>query len=414
MKMTEAQRQEIRSRYEAIRWTLNERMHRLWAATEAKVLGHGGVTALSEITGLSRIVIQRGIKELEEQAFPDPESGAGRIRRSGAGPKPLTEKSPKLLLDLESLVEPETRGDPMSPLRWTTKSLRTLAEELRGMGYEISHTTVGELLHGLGYSLQANDKVLAGQADHPDRDAQFSFINAQAEKAMDDGNPVLSVDTKKKELIGNYKNAGQTWEPKGSPVKVQDHDFPDEALGKVAPYGIYDLQKNEGWVNVGTDHDTGTFAVESLRRWWNMQGQKSYPHCQEIVVTADGGGSNGWRSRLWKQELQMLADEIGRTIRVSHFPPGTSKWNKIEHRLFSHISMNWKGIPLTSHEVVVNLIANTRTSKGLVVHAVLDENKYPKGIKITDDQMDALNIDRNTFHGEWNYAISPRSNPVNR
>jgi len=439
MKITETRKKEIKARYDLIEWTLDERMRRLWAATEAKPLGHGGITALSKITGLSRIVIRQGIKELETKTFPgsettgspksetggeseaaeeDPETKAhpapkksgSRIRRPGGGAKSLKEKYPDLVKDLESLVEPEARGDPMSPLRWTTKSLRTLAKELRAMGYKISHMAVGTLLHELHYSLQSNQKVLEGKADHQDRNAQFDFINVQAEMAMNAGNPVLSVDTKKKELIGNYKNAGQTWEPQGSPVEVRDHDFMDEEKGKVAPYGVYDIVKNEGWVNVGTDHDTAAFAVESIRRWWLMRGKEIYPDCKEIVVTADGGGSNGYRARLWKTELQALSNEIGRSLRVSHYPPGTSKWNKIEHRLFSSISMNWKGIPLTSHEVVVNLIANTRTDTGLVVNAVLDTNKYPKGIKITKEQMKALSIERNEFHGEWNYVISPHSN----
>ena len=418
MKITESLKSEIKSRYDALRPALDERMRRLWAAAEAIPLGHGGITALSEVTGLSRIVIRRGIKELEEIQKLEKETLPGskkqktraRIRRPGGGPKSLKEKYPNLVKDLESLVDPETRGDPMSPLRWTTKSLRTLAAELRAMGYEITPMTVGTLLHELNYSLQANQKVLQGKNDHPDRNAQFDFINAQAETAMKAGNPVLSVDTKKKELIGNYKNAGQTWEPKGSPVEVRDHDFMDEEKGKVPPYGVYDIGKNEGWVNVGTDHDTAAFALESIRRWWLMRGKEVYPDCTEIIVTADGGGSNGYRARLWKTELQALSNEIGRSLRVSHFTPGTSKWNKIEHRLFSSISMNWKGIPLTSHEVVVNLIANTQTDTGLVVNAVLDTNKYPKGIKIADEQMQALSIERNEFHGEWNYVISPRSN----
>lgn len=409
MRMPPPIEQQIEARYAAISWTLDERMRRLWAATEAKALGHGGIVTVARITGVSCRAIHVGLKELDAQELPDPASKTYRVRRSGAGPKELTEKSPDLLKDLESLVEPVTRGDPMSPLRWTTKSLRTLAAELNAMGYTISHVKVGELLHDLGYSLQANEKKLEGKADHPDRDAQFTFINAQAEKAMEEGNPVISVDAKKKELVGPYKNTGQTWEPKGAPVEVNDHDFPDKDLGRVTPYGVYDVQKNEGWVNVGTDHDTASFAVESIRRWWTLMGRKSYPDAKELVITADGGGSNASRSRLFKVEIQALANELGLPVRVSHFPPGTSKWNKIEHRLFSQISMNWKGQPLTSHEVIVNLIANTRTRKGLTVKAGLDENRYPPGVKVPDSQMNALNLQKNSFHGEWNYVVSPGS-----
>ncbi|EQD51044.1 Rhodopirellula transposase family protein [mine drainage metagenome] len=409
MKITPELEKHITVRYKAISWTLDERMRRLWAAAEAMAMGHGGIVAVARITGVSQRAIQAGLKELEAQEFPDPDSKTDRIRRPGGGPKALTEKYPGLIKALESLVEPGTRGDPMSPLRWTTKSLRSLASELGTKGYKISHVTVGDLLKELGYSLQANEKTLQGKEDHPDRDAQFEFINSQAEKAMEEGNPVISVDAKKKELVGLYKNAGQTWEPKGEAVEVNDHDFPDKELGRVTPYGVYDVQKNEGWVNVGTDHDTASFAVESIRRWWTMMGRESYPHATELVITADGGGSNASRSRLFKVEIQNLANELGLPVRISHFPPGTSKWNKIEHRLFSHISMNWKGHPLTSHEVIVNLIANTRTRKGLTVKAGLDKTLYPLGVKVPDEQMNALNIQKNTFHGEWNYTVSPES-----
>jgi hypothetical protein len=410
MKNSEQVILDIKTRYEALSWTMDERMRRLWAASEAKSLGHGGVMAVFKATGISRQTIYVGLQEIEDKELPSPEEPRPRIRRAGAGPPTTIEKYPNILKVLESLVDPVTRGDPMSPLRWTTKSLRTLSEELKAQGYDVSHVTVGELLETLGYSLQANAKIREGiSADNPDRDAQFNYINEQSERAMEANIPVLSVDTKKKELIGQFKNPGRTWEPKKKPVTVNDHDFLDEELGKVAPYGILDLANNEGMVNVGTDHDTASFAVEGIRRWHYIRGQFLYPDCSEIFITADGGGSNGYRSRLWKLELQKLADEIGKSIRVSHFPPGTSKWNKIEHQMFSYISMNWKGIPLTSHEVVINLIANTRTRKGLKIHAVLDTNKYPTGTKVSDKELAEINIERASFRGEWNYKISPRT-----
>ena len=410
MKTEEETIRDVAERYSRLKWSMDERACRLWAGNEAISLGHGGGVAVAKATGLARQTISRGILEIKNKARHGPSPlPPGNVRRPGAGQKKASKKYPNILKDLESLVEPVTRGDPMSPLRWTTKSLRTLSDELKAMGYKVSHVTVGELLGLLNYSLQGNAKVKEGKAaKNNDRDPQFNFINDRADKSLQEGIPVLSVDTKKKELIGEFKNPGRTWNPKGSPTPVNDHDFPEDA-GKVAPYGVYDIHRKEGWVNVGTDHDTATFAVESLRRWWSLRGKELYPDCPEIFVTADGGGSNGSRSRLWKKELQALADEIGRPIRVSHFPPGTSKWNKIEHQLFSQISMNWKGIPLTSHEVVVNLIANTRTKTGLKVHAVLDSNKYPTGTVVSEEELKDINIKRADFRGDWNYVISPKS-----
>jgi transposase len=396
---------QIADRYALVEWALDERLRRLFSAAEAKVLGHGGITAVAAATGVSRRAIHSGLKELElRQSVESPRDS--RIRRPGAGRKKTTESDRTLQTDLELLVEPLTRGDPESPLRWTCKSLRTLADELATMGHSVSHTQVGKLLVELGYSLQANKKTLEGTS-HPDRNAQFEYINTHVTDRLAKGDPVISVDTKKKELIGRFKNNGRTWRPKGEPEEVKVHDFIEDA-GRANPYGIYDIAADEGWISVGTDHDTAAFAVQTIRSWWHAVGSQAYPTAQELLVTADGGGSNGGRVRLWKLELQGLADEIGLPIRVCHFPPGTSKWNKIEHRLFSFITMNWRGEPLTSHEVMLNLIANTKTKTGLAVRAEMDNHIYPKGIKVPDAIFEAIDLIRDDFHGEWNYVICPR------
>jgi len=398
----------IKERFQNIEWALDERMRRLFAASEAKVIGHGGITIVWKATGVARGSIQQGIKELAER--PESiENNPRRIRRVGAGRKSSVTEDAQLLSALEGLIEPVTRGDPESPLRWTCKSLRQLESELRTQGYVVSHTSIGDLLKKLGYSLQGNRKTLEG-TNHPDRNAQFEYINARSTKALSNGQPVISVDTKKKELVGQFKNGGKEWRPQGEPEEVNVYDFVNKELGRANPYGVYDLAKNEGWVSVGTDHDTASFAVSTIRRWWLSMGKPLYPDAKELIITADGGGSNGSRVRLWKLELQQLADELGIPIRVSHFPPGTSKWNKIEHRLFSHISMNWRGKPLINHEVIVNLIAATTTRKGLKVRAELDTTPYPKGIKVTDEEFAAISILRDEFHGEWNYSIVPSDN----
>lgn len=398
---------QIAQRYNLIKWTLDERLRRLVAAAEAKVLGHGGISAVAECTGVSRRSIHAGLKELEAAQTQGP-SGQSRIRKPGAGRKSVVEVDATLLFDLELLIEPETRGDPESPLRWTCKSLRTLADELSRTGHKVSHTHVGKLLVQLGYSLQGNKKTLEGTS-HPDRNAQFEYINTRTKAMLAAGEPVISVDTKKKELIGHFKNNGKEWLPKGAPTEVKVHDFIGEG-GRANPYGVYDIGGDKGWVSVGTDHDTAAFAVQTIRRWWHVVGSTTYPDAKELFITADGGGSNGSRVRLWKLELQGLADEIGIPIRVCHYPPGTSKWNKIEHRLFSFITMNWRGQPLISHEVMINLIANTRTKAGLSVKVEIDNREYPKGIKVPDAVFAAINLTRDDFHGDWNYSISPRSN----
>ena len=382
---------------------LDEKGRRLWAASEAIAYGRGGTKVLNEITGLSRPVIQEGIRELVGER----DIVVGRVRRAGAGRKVLASRDPALLPDLKELVEASTMGDPESPLLWTTQSLRTLADALRAKGHRVSHVTVGTLLAEQNYSLQGNRKTLEG-GSHPDRDAQFKFIAGRAKAQLDAGEPVISVDTKKKELVGLYKNAGRAYRRKGEPVLVKVHDFIDEKLGKAAPYGVYDLKNNEGWVNVGTDHDTSAFAVESIRRWWNMMGRERYPEATRLMITADSGGSNGSRVKLWKVELQKFADETGLALQVSHFPPGTSKWNKIEHRLFSAISLNWRGRPLISHEVILSLIESTTTRTGLKVRASLDRRTYPKGIKVSKAEMKAINHHPDSFHGEWNYTILPK------
>ncbi len=361
---------------------------------------------MSKATGISRRALTQGCRELTSQSSPKGR-GHGWRRRSGGGRKPITTKDAELVSALEALIEPTARGDPESCLRWTCMSLRQLADTLCSQGHGISHRKVGELLKWLGYSLQGNRKTLAG-GTHVDRDAQFHFIHDQVQRYRTKGQPVISVDTKKKELVGNYKNAGMQWRPQGCPEEVKVHDFIDPQLGRANPYGVYDVVSNEGWVSVGTDHATASFAVESIRRWWGAMGRVLYPQARELLITADGGGSNGSRVRLWKTELQALANELNLDIRVCHLPPGTSKWNKIEHRLFSFISMNWRGKPLVSHEVIVNLIAATTTKTGLRVKAAVDPGSYPAGVKISDAELAAVNIERDPFHGEWNYVIRPK------
>lgn len=394
---------EIKDRYNFIKPFFNEKARRLFLAAEAKALGWGGIEKVSRETGVSNDTISKGCRELEEEAEI---IESGKIRKPGGGRKKLIETDPTLLSDLDSLIEPTVRGDPESPLRWTCKSTRQLARELKSMGHNVSHTRVAEILHGQGYSLQANQKVIEGD-QHPDRNGQFILINNKTKLFMKYGQPVVSVDTKKKELVGNFKNNGHEFHIKGHPEKVLVHDFKIPSLGKVNPYGVYDISRNEGWVSVGTDHDTSAFAVESIRQWWNTMGKVAYPEAQKLLVTADSGGSNGYRVRLWKIELQKFADDSGLEISVSHFPPGTSKWNKIEHRLFSFITQNWRAKPLISHEVIVNLIAATTTRKGLHVECGMDKNVYPKGIKISDKELKEINLIIEKFHGEWNYTIKP-------
>jgi hypothetical protein len=379
----------------------------LWAAAEARALGYGGVSVVARAVGLTRPTITAGMKELGKVS-EQPVAPAHRVRRAGAGRPRLTDSDLGLRPALEELVEPATRGDPRSALRWTCKSVRTLAAELRRQGHAVSHQTVSEVLHGLGYSLQANRKTREG-AEHPDRNAQFEHIAQRAKQFQQRRQPVISVDTKKKELVGDFKNGGREWHPRGQPPRVRVHDFLDDELGKAIPYGVYDLGANAGWVSVGTDHDTPEFAVESIYCWWRQMGRKTYPAAQELLITADAGGSNGSRTRLWKVALQRMADATGLKISVCHFPPGTSKWNKIEHRMFCHITRNWRGRPLESLEVVVNLIAGTTTSKGLRVRAALDTDPYPIGVKVDDATMAALHLIPDEFHGDWNYAITPTS-----
>ena len=402
---------DIQRRFRSLSPFLDERMRRLVAAAESEAIGYGGVSAVARATGVSRRAITEGFKELSRRRIahktpPVP----SRIRRRGAGRKRTADKDPSLLEDLDRLVDPATRGDPESPLRWTCKSVRRLAEELQREGHAVSYQTVAELLHAMDYSLQANQKTLEG-SQHADRDEQFQYINRKAQRYLKQGEPVISVDTKKKELVGDFKNAGREWQIKGDPEPVRVHDFeirePDK--GKVAPYGVYDLARNVGWVSVGVDHDTAAFAVESIRRWWRWMGRPSYPQAKRLLITADSGGSNGARVRLWKWELQQFADETGLKISVCHFPPGTSKWNKIEHRLFSFISQNWRGKPLISHEVIINLIAATTSKTGLAVKSDLDSNTYPAGIKVSNQQMAELRLKRDAFHGDWNYSLAPRS-----
>lgn len=394
---------QIRQKYMLLKDTFNERTRRLFAAAEAHSLGRGGIAIVSRATGLERHTIARGIKDL----FEDKKLSVDSIRKQGAGRKKTTSVDKTLKTDLEKLIEPTTRGDPESRLKWTTKSLRNLSKELKKK-HKTSHRMIAELLHEMEYSLQANKKTNEGR-NHPDRNAQFENINQKVKKQQRIGCPAISVDAKKKELVGNFKNQGREWNPKGKPEEVQVHDFMIKELGKVCPYGVYDIIKNQGWVNVGIDHDTAAFAVESIRQWWNHMGKNEYQKAKTILITADAGGSNGARNRLWKSELQKLANEINKPISVSHFPPGTSKWNKIEHRLFSFISKNWRAKPLTCHEVIVNLISSTKTEKGLKVKCRLDKKKYPKGIKISDFDLQKINLKRDSFLGDWNYIIFPSS-----
>jgi hypothetical protein len=387
---------------------MDERARRLWAAAEAESLGYGGVSIVSRATGLTRNTISSGIDELD--SLDDPANSAHfdpqRIRCPGGGRKPLTDNDPSLLADLQALIDPVTRGDPMSPLRWITKSTRQLARVLSDKGHKVSYQTVASLLHDLDFSLQANRKTLEG-TNHPDRDAQFEFINHMILDFRDRQLPAASVDTKKKENVGNYKNSGTQWLPKGQPQKVRAKDFPDKDKGKVIPYGVYDLARNEGWVSVGVDHDTARFAACAIGRWWVRMGRAVYPRADRLLITADGGGSNSSRSRLWLVSLQELADAVGMRVSVCHFPPGTSKWNKIEHRMFCHITGNWRGQPLTSRELVLNLIRSVRTATGLTIQAEMDELLYPTGIKVSDDLLATVRIERNAFHPEWNYSIFP-------
>lgn len=392
----------IRRRFEALQDRLDERGRRLFAAAEVRVVGYGGLAAVARATGIARSTLGRGLKELDQPPLP-----AGRLRRPGSGRRPLTDLRPTLLDDLRRLVEPITLGDPMRPLLWVSKSHAKLAVALRALGHTLSASSVRPLLAHLGYSRQANRKANDG-AHHADRDAQFEHINARVLAAQAVGQPVISVDTKKKELIGNFRNGGSDYRPVGRPRRVNVHDFVDKDLGKVVPYGVYDLAANTGWVSVGIDHDTAAFAVNAIRGWLAAMGRERYPAAEQLTITADCGGSNGARVRLWKRELQKLADETGLTIQVSHYPPGTSKWNRIEHRLFCHITQNWRGRPLTSRLAVVELIAATTTTTGLRVESALDANAYPKGIKVTNAEMASLNIHGDSFHPEWNYTIAPR------
>jgi len=398
----------LKTKYKKLCPFLNERTLRIWSAIEAQSLGRGGITKVSEATSLSRTTIYKAIAELSMKTRPKrAKEEPKRIRKPGGGRKKLKDKDATLLEDLDSILEPVTRGDPESPLRWTCKSTTKIAEELQAQGHQVSQRTVCDLLYELGYSLQSNRKIREG-SQHSDRNGQFLYIYNTVKRFQAKGEPVISVDTKKKELIGEFKNSGQEWRKRGKPIEVNIHDFADPALGKVIPYGIYDITANKGWVNIGITHDTAEFAVESIRRWWYEMGKPMYPDASEFLITADCGGSNGSRVRLWKLELQKLADELGMVIHICHFPPGTSKWNKIEHRMFCFITKNWRGRPLASREVVVNLIANTRTSKGLEIIAKLDHSKYETGIKVTDEEFKSIVLKKDDFHGEWNYKIKPR------
>jgi transposase len=397
----------ITARYKALKPVLDERARRLVAAAESQAIGKGGISSVSKATGISRPVIRQGMAELKDPASLAP----GRVRRQGGGRKKAVDKDTSLKSDLESLLESTRRGDPEAPLRWTCKSVRQLTSELQRMKHQVSHQVVADLLHELGYSLQANRKTKEG-TNHPDRNAQFEHLNGKVKWSLGRRQPVISVDTKKKELVGDFKNNGRELRPKGNPELVRVHDFVDRKLGRATPYGIYDLGGNNGWVSVGMDHDTAEFAVETIRRWWRSMGRPAYPHATRLLITADAGGSNGSRLRLWKIALQKLADETGLRIFVCHFPPGTSKWNKIEHRLFSYISQNWRGKPLRSFETIVSLIASTTTSTGLKVHAELNTESYQAGIKVSDQELARVKIRRDKFHGDWNYEIQPRNHTI--
>lgn len=399
--------QQLERKFAAVWPILDERSRRVMAASEAQSLGYGGISLVSRACGLSRKAIQKGIREIEAGTILPP----GRVRCSGAGRKAIGMTDPGLTVALDRMIEPETRGDPESPLRWICKSTRTLAEQLSRRGHPVSHAKVGQLLREQNYSMQGNRKTEEGE-DHPDRDAQFRHINREVKRALAAANPVISVDTKKKELLGNYSNNGKQWLPKKNPIKTNGHDFAGPDVPRAYPYGVYDFAHNSGFVNVGTDHDTGEFAVASIRGWWRYEGRRLYPDAHNLLITADGGGSNGYRLRIWKVSLQRLSDDTGLSISVCHFPPGTSKWNKVEHRLFSFISSNWRGEPLRDYETVVNLIAHTTTSTGLKVKCRLDRRKYPTGKKVTDEEMKQVNVVASKFHGEWNYTIYPRSTPA--
>ena len=399
----------VRQKFLGLRRSLDERGRRLWAATEARALGRGGPTLVARATKLSRSTIGIGLRELRDGGA----APVGRVRRCGGGRQPLIQTQPKLCAVLDRLVEPTSRGDPETPLRWTCKSVRRLARELCGQGFRVGRQSVATLLQRLGDSLQANRQTQEGK-QHPDRDRQFRDIARKVKAFQRRGQPVISVDTKKKELVGNFKNYGETWRPHGRPMSVNVHDFPDPELGKAVPYGVYDVTANVGWVSVGTDHDTAEFAVETIRRWWRRMGRRRYSRATELLITADGGGSNGSRNRLWKLTLQELANETGLSITVCHFPPGTSKWNKIEHRMFSQISFNWRGQPLVSHEVVVKLIGNTTNDQGLEIRAEINRRQYATGVKVSDAELEHVNLHRARFHGEWNYTIHPQTNTSRR
>jgi len=406
--MDQSDVQAVREKYQALALILDERGRRIWAAIEARSLRRGGISVVAEATGLSRTTVHAGLAELRRAkgkgVAPDP---AGRIRHPGGGRKPLTFHVPDIIRALDALVEPTSRGDPESPLRWTCKSTRRLAAELQRQGYQIGDRKVADLLHQLHYSLQANAKTIEG-SKHPDRNAQFEHINAQAKAFGRRHQPVISVDTKKKELVGNFKNGGREWRPRGQPEPTRVHDFEDKELGKAIPYGVYDVGDNRGWVSVGLDHDTSDFAVDAILAWWKRMGKKTYPQAKELLIMADAGGSNSSRSRLWKIALQRLADTTGLRISVCHFPPGTSKWNKIEHRMFSFITQNWRGHPLVGYETIVNLIGATRTSNGLRIKAALNPRKYPTGVKVSKSELAQVNLKPAVFHGEWNYHVSPK------
>ena len=405
-----AQARAARKRYREMAPALNEQSRRRFVALEARTLGRGGVSLMTRISGLARSMIYHGLSDIHDKVSTAP----GLVRKAGGGRKSKSVEDPTLKADLKKLIEPGTRGDPMQPLLWTTRSLRNLVAALAKKGHKVCPTVVGELLHGMGYSLQANRKTREG-GQHIDRDAQFQYINTQAKAFLAARQPVISVDTKKKELVGTFRNNGREWRRKGTPELVNIHDFIDRKLGRAVPYGVYDIANNAGWVSVGTDHDTATFAVNAIRRWWRTMGKKRHPKAKCLMISADGGGSNGYRLRLWKVELQKLADELKLPITVCHLPPGTSKWNKIEHRLFSFITINWRGKPLRSYRTIVQLIAATTTATGLKVRAELDENKYPKAVKVSDAELAAVNLSRHSFHGDWNYTIAPtQKNPRRR